>query len=180
MSSDGFAAIKRMTEPLRSMDELTDELDALAPTLLPLLPHAFNWSIPRASRNLAIINSVFHALNGLEIYSDILDGTYRLDNRTFKFRVKRCGRQLVSCTVDGGYEKSLGQYDGAFHPSKLLDEDEATVVSYIERIRENPQEHSTAFGFHSGRCGVCGRLLSNPESVERGIGPDCASKYGWL
>jgi Family of unknown function (DUF6011) len=33
-----------------------------------------------------------------------------------------------------------------------------------------------AFGFrihHEGRCGCCGRLLTTPESVTRGIGPVC-------
>ena len=30
--------------------------------------------------------------------------------------------------------------------------------------------------FHSGRCGRCGRMLTTPESILRGIGPECASK----
>jgi hypothetical protein len=30
-----------------------------------------------------------------------------------------------------------------------------------------------------GRCGICGRRLTNPESRERGIGPDCAQRAGW-
>ncbi len=30
--------------------------------------------------------------------------------------------------------------------------------------------------WHSGRCGMCGKKLTVPESVDRGIGPDCASK----
>jgi hypothetical protein len=30
------------------------------------------------------------------------------------------------------------------------------------------------FGLHhEGRCGKCGRVLTTPESVERGIGPEC-------
>lgn len=32
--------------------------------------------------------------------------------------------------------------------------------------------------WHEGRCGRCGRTLTVPESVERGIGPDCAGKMG--
>jgi hypothetical protein len=31
--------------------------------------------------------------------------------------------------------------------------------------------------WHSGRCGCCGRLLTVPESIERGLGPECASKF---
>lgn len=30
--------------------------------------------------------------------------------------------------------------------------------------------------FHEGRCCRCGRRLTTPESVERGLGPECASK----
>lgn len=29
---------------------------------------------------------------------------------------------------------------------------------------------------HKGACGRCGRSLTTPESVERGIGPECAGK----
>lgn len=30
--------------------------------------------------------------------------------------------------------------------------------------------------WHEGRCGRCGRKLTVPESVERGIGPECARR----
>ena len=30
--------------------------------------------------------------------------------------------------------------------------------------------------YHEGRCGRCARLLTTPESVERGIGPECWAK----
>ena len=32
---------------------------------------------------------------------------------------------------------------------------------------------------HEGSCGRCGRKLTVPESIERGIGPECASKMGF-
>lgn len=31
---------------------------------------------------------------------------------------------------------------------------------------------------HEGKCGKCGRALTVPESIERGIGPECWSKMG--
>lgn len=31
---------------------------------------------------------------------------------------------------------------------------------------------------HKGKCGVCGRALTNPESIRRGIGPECWEKSG--
>jgi Family of unknown function (DUF6011) len=33
--------------------------------------------------------------------------------------------------------------------------------------------------WHEGRCGVCGRPLTVPESIEAGIGPVCAEKGGF-
>ena len=30
--------------------------------------------------------------------------------------------------------------------------------------------------YHHGYCGRCGRLLTVPESIERGLGPECANK----
>lgn len=30
--------------------------------------------------------------------------------------------------------------------------------------------------FHAGRCGFCGRLLTHPESLASGIGPECSGK----
>lgn len=32
--------------------------------------------------------------------------------------------------------------------------------------------------FHEGRCGRCGRILTTPESIERGLGPECAKLGG--
>lgn len=32
--------------------------------------------------------------------------------------------------------------------------------------------------WHEGRCGMCGRALTVPESILTGFGPDCAAKRG--
>lgn len=31
---------------------------------------------------------------------------------------------------------------------------------------------------HAGKCGKCGRTLTDPESIERGIGPECWTRLG--
>ena len=31
---------------------------------------------------------------------------------------------------------------------------------------------------HDGRCGRCGRQLTVPSSIDKGIGPECATKMG--
>lgn len=32
--------------------------------------------------------------------------------------------------------------------------------------------------WHEGRCACCGRALTDPASIERGVGPECAKKIG--
>jgi hypothetical protein len=44
-------------------------------------------------------------------------------------------------------------------------------------ILADPRAASAAYGRLVGRCGVCGRPLEDPESVERGIRPVCADKF---
>ena len=48
-------------------------------------------------------------------------------------------------------------------------------LSPDERMDE---EAMAAFGRRTGICGVCSALLTNPESIERGIGPICAGRLG--
>lgn len=39
----------------------------------------------------------------------------------------------------------------------------------------------TNYGLQIGKCGICGKALTVPESIQRGIGPVCLSKVGaWL
>ena len=46
----------------------------------------------------------------------------------------------------------------------------------IKHLRTQPFLNPDLEIWHSGRCGRCGKKLTVPESIERGIGPDCASK----
>ena len=45
---------------------------------------------------------------------------------------------------------------------------------FSDRIYPNAKVH------HEGKCGCCGRKLTVPESIERGIGPECWSKMGGI
>lgn len=49
----------------------------------------------------------------------------------------------------------------------------------VDRIAEDPARAAARFGHEIGRCGVCGRQLTNDESRARGIGPVCAERNGW-
>jgi hypothetical protein len=43
----------------------------------------------------------------------------------------------------------------------------------------DPKATAEAYGLRSGNCAICSRLLTNKESLDRGIGPICAEKFGW-
>lgn len=49
------------------------------------------------------------------------------------------------------------------------------VVRWALNLLWNGLPFPSGYGVnHDGRCGRCARLLTTPESVERGIGPECA------
>jgi hypothetical protein len=78
-------------------------------------------------------------------------------------------------------EEAEGAYMGKVMGGKFLrvrdctDAQQAAVVA----VCSDPEQAAIAFGKRFGRCAVCARELSDPESIERGIGPVCAENYGW-
>ena len=51
-----------------------------------------------------------------------------------------------------------------------------TIVEGLQAFGRDPRGHMMRYGHATGVCGVCGRALSDPESVALGIGPVCAGK----
>jgi hypothetical protein len=96
-----------------------------------------------------------------------------------EFKVARAsatGRNPGALYVTAG-EQYLGKIqDGQFFPSReCSDEVKAQVIALIE----DPAAAVKAYGLRTGNCAICNRTLTNGESVERGIGPICAEKFGW-
>lgn len=46
---------------------------------------------------------------------------------------------------------------------------------FVNRINIDRPMKTCQF-LHSGKCSRCGRLLTTPESIQKGLGPVCASK----
>lgn len=53
----------------------------------------------------------------------------------------------------------------------------AAVLAKIAAV--GAKEASAAYGREIGKCGVCSHSLTNDESREIGIGPDCRANMGW-
>ena len=45
------------------------------------------------------------------------------------------------------------------------------TISYFFDVIDNIPDKLLVY--HEGRCGKCGRKLTTPESIERGLGPEC-------
>jgi hypothetical protein len=55
----------------------------------------------------------------------------------------------------------------------------AEVEADVLRVLADPEASAVLFGKEVGACSCCGRELTNQVSIDRGIGPICAVKFGW-
>lgn len=93
------------------------------------------------------------------------EGLHLLDGVVFKVQTSRTSGNRYAKRLDIAGDKGTWEYAGA-RPLRSLSE--ATAVTL---------EEAQAFGHEFGICMCCGALLTNPESIERGIGPVCATKF---
>jgi hypothetical protein len=89
------------------------------------------------------------------------DGIYLLDGQVFKVQraVHGSGRLYAKTLVDGRWEYAPGAMRA------LAAQDKMTL------------EQAKQYGRLYGTCCVCGRTLTNEESISAGIGPVCATKF---
>lgn len=55
----------------------------------------------------------------------------------------------------------------------LRDETDYLKKADVEYVLEFLEESRAEFGRLAGRCGCCGKTLTDPDSKMRGIGPEC-------
>lgn len=68
-----------------------------------------------------------------------------------------------------------------FTPASKISRNSTSVIAldYLLSILHAGELHTEKMEvWHTGRCGRCGRLLTVPESVATGFGPECAGKVG--
>lgn len=78
-------------------------------------------------------------------------------------------------------DRTQGVYLGKFTRAKFLKARECTAdqQALLMEIAKDPLRAAIDHGRMTGECALCSRTLSDPESIERGIGPVCAKKFGW-
>ncbi len=94
---------------------------------------------------------------------------------------------LISRAPDHGQNAgALYVKDGATYSGKIVAdvfqptrEAAADVPARLLIIAADPAAASIKYGRATGSCGVCGRELTRKDSIAAGIGPICASKWGF-
>jgi hypothetical protein len=87
---------------------------------------------------------------------------------------RNAGALYVKRTTDREYLGKIagGQFSKSFVCTPA---EQAAVVETCA----DPEAAAVAYGRLHSQCAICGRGLDNYESIERGIGPICAKKWGW-
>jgi hypothetical protein len=175
----GFAAA--MQEAVRKYGHLTDNQLATVERLRGAdAEREAKWAQEREARAAAApaidVSRIVQAI-GAALASGIKRPVLRLAE--FKFSpapvtgrnagaiyVKSVGGDYLGKVADGKFMRAFGTCDDA-------------RAAEIVAAAADPEAAAVAYGKRFGQCACCGRELSNPESIERGIGPICAERFGW-
>lgn len=82
---------------------------------------------------------------------------------------------LVSPIFGSGFYGSF-RSNGDFLPSK---ECKPEFIELLDRVEAEGLKAVAEIGILTGNCGICGKMLTNEESIASGIGPICAGKVGY-
>ena len=92
------------------------------------------------------------------------------------------GLYFVNLLTNGSADEGNFTYLGIIRDGVLtltaksqMNRDSAPVKAFRFFVMSS-ELHPELIIRHEGRCGRCGRTLTVPESIDRGIGPECATK----
>ena len=89
------------------------------------------------------------------------EGFYTYDDTVARVKISRSSGKPYAVVLDA----VTGEW--VYTPGVVKNLSSDDVVSY---------EIAAAFGRRTGRCMMCGRTLTNPESIDAGIGPICGGR----
>lgn len=106
--------------------------------------------------------------------TSLLPGTYTNETNFYSVWIKDLDAHQVNITP-GEHPWTVRQY--------LSDERvkivRATQYRVLDILTTDPSGFAAMYGHMIGKCGICGRKLTNDVSRDRGIGPICAERWGW-
>lgn len=166
MSPKQRALIEKLTDELRGLDaDLAKAADEYTARM-----DAHNLWTPGREGNISrwidrLISKVSE-LRKAQPAVEIEDGMYVLDGTIYKVQhaVHGSGKQYAKRLVPGAPgERATFEYAPG-------------VVNRLRPEHRMTMDQAREFGALYGTCCQCGRVLTNEDSIEAGIGPICASK----
>lgn len=131
-------------------------------------------AISEAIKNNALLTEELKGLGALEEpvrrpareqHEFVTTGMYQLNGRIFKV--------LPSRNSDRHYAKELTGESATGYTFVYA----KGAMSILTAEHKMTAEQAAEFGKLTGSCCCCGKLLTDPESVAKGIGPVCEKKY---
>jgi len=96
---------------------------------------------------------------------------------TLTIKAPRNGRDVLYLVVNGGYIGKVTP-DNALSPLRTIRPAlVASIAQLLPRIARDPRAYAEGYGKKTGQCGMCGRKLTDPESIRRGTGPVCDGRW---
>ena len=89
------------------------------------------------------------------------------------------GPDNTSCYTYMGFVKDPAMPGTSYRHGKKIDAMAQSVQAFkwlMTRIEKRVALPASVEIWHEGRCCRCGRLLTVPESIEAGLGPECAGR----
>ena len=115
-------------------------------------------------------------------YYDLVTKMYDVGNKRSKFQVRLPG--VTISTVNRGsnigclYVYENQEYVGKItHSGVLIGTVSEDVTNILEDANENLLRLAKVYGHETGNCSLCGSTLSDPLSIQMGIGPICAKRF---
>lgn len=104
---------------------------------------------------------------------DVAAGHYALDEGIDGVKFYRVSRPKEGKWADRTFVDAQASDD--YFPIRSS----ASRYQVLAAIAKDPRAALERYGRELGKCGHCGRTLTDDESRKRGIGPVCATKLGW-
>lgn len=107
---------------------------------------------------------------------------------TYRLLSSEDGQVIFVGLLTGSNNENAFTYIGVIKQQRYTRTDKVRINADAPSIKaftffwrhliERSHIHDGLEVWHEGRCGRCARVLTVPESIDRGIGPDCAEQMG--
>lgn len=173
-SAESFPFAAAMQEAIIKYGDLTERQLAACQNCIAKRQAARSESAARAVSAPAIDVSKIEAAFAKARSNDIKRPRLKLGHFGFSM-APASGKNAGSIYVKQG-EDYLGRVTaGKFYATRECgDERRDRIVA----VASNPAAAAKAYGQRTGQCSCCGRELTNHASIDLGIGPICAKRYG--